>query len=192
MSLRVGPSKFVTRWILVTLAASIVAAIDGGWLVRWAALAPSRIWHGEVWRLVTWPLIEPGPVSLVVTCASIYKFGGELVVRWGDRRLGRFIIEVVVVAAVVTCVLAALARGAYVQRLGGWAVTDALVIAWARQFPERVLLVYGLLALRGRELVAITVGVAILFAIYYGPVTMAPELVACGVAAWYPQTLLRR
>jgi len=189
---RLASSTFVTRWILVTLVASIVATLDGGWLASMAALAPSKIFHGQVWRLVTWPLIESGPLSLVLTCAAIYKFGGELAVRWGDRRLRRFVGQIVVGAAVVTCVLAAVAGQTYLQRLGGWALTDALVIAWARQFPEATLVLYHVLVLRGRELIAVTVGVAIIYAIYDGPIVMAPELVACAAAAAYPRLLLRR
>jgi membrane associated rhomboid family serine protease len=189
---RLGASKFVTRWIVVTLVASIIAALDGGWLASVTALAPSQIFRGQVWRLVTWPLIASGPMSLVLTCAAIYKFGGELAVRWGDRRLRRFAGQIVVGAAVVTCVLAAVAGQTYLQRLGGWALIDALVIAWARQFPEAPLVVYDVLVLRGRQLIGVTVGVAIIFAIYAGPITMAPELVACAAAAAYPRFLLRR
>ncbi len=189
---RLGSSTLVTRWILVTLVASIVATLDGGWLASWAALAPSKIWHGELWRLVTWPLIQRSPLSLVLTCAAIYKFGGELAVRWGDRRLRRFIGQIVIGTAIVTCVLDAVAGSGHLSRLGGWAVTDVLVIAWARQFPSATLVLYGLLALRGDKLIAVTFGIAILFAVYIGPITMAPELVACAAAMAYPTGLLRR
>lgn len=79
-----------------------------------------------------------------------------------------------------------------IHRLGGWAVCDALVIAWTRQFPERTLTVYGMLQVSGRQLVGLTAGVAILFGIFYGPVTMAPELVACAAAALYPTSWMRR
>lgn len=185
-------SSFVTRWLVVTLAASIIASLDGGWLTSWAALEPSSVWRGQVWRLATWPLIEPGPLSLIFTCVAIYKFGSELSSRWGDRRLRRFMVEIVLCAAAVTCVLAAVARASHLSRVGGWAVADALVIAWARQFPDRALVVYGLLVLRGREVVRLTCGVAIVFAIYFGPIVMAPELVACLAAALYPRALLRR
>jgi membrane associated rhomboid family serine protease len=188
---RLGQSTFTTRWIVATLACSIIAALDGGWLARWFALAPTRVWRGEIWRLVTWVLVEPGPISLVLTCVAIYKFGGELVVRWGDRRLRRFIVEIVLAAGVVTCLLSAL-TGHFVFRVGGWAVSDALVIAWARQFPERALVVYGLVTVRGRDLVRLTVAVSIIYALYVSPVVMAPELVACIAAAAYPKSLLRR
>jgi membrane associated rhomboid family serine protease len=185
-------SKLVTNWILVTLGASIFAALDGGWLARWTSLAPARVFHGELWRLVTWPLIEPGPIGLVLTCVSIYFFGGELAVRWGDRRLRRFMLEILIASAVVTCLLAVIAGRTYIARLGGWAATDVLVIAWARQFPQRTLRIYGVLQLRGRQIVNITVGVAVVIALYVGPVVMAPELVACILAAGYPQSWLRR
>jgi membrane associated rhomboid family serine protease len=185
-------SSLVTRWIAVTLGASLVAALDGGWLASWCALAPSKIFHGQLWRLVTWPLVELGPWSLVITCASIYKFGGELVVRWGDKRLLRFTAQIVAAAGVVTCLLAALTGATYLVRLGGWAVCDLLVIAWARQFPERTILLYGLLVLSGQQLIGITIATTVVFAIYFGPVAMAPELVCCLAAAGYPRELLRR
>jgi membrane associated rhomboid family serine protease len=191
MASRFGTTTFTTKWIVAMLACSIFSTLDGGWLARWFALAPNRIFHGEIWRLVTWPLVEPGPMQLVFTCILIYRLGGELSVRWGERRLRRFVVEIVLLAGVVTCVLAAVS-GRFVFRLGGWAMADALVIAWARQFPQRALLVYGIITLRGRDLVRLTIAVSIIYALYVSPVLMAPELVACAAAALYPRRLLRR
>jgi len=188
---RLGSSKLVTRWLLVTLVASIIAAVDRGFLSFWAALIPAKILRGELWRLVSWVFVERGPTPLIVTLVVIYKFGSELAERWGDRRLLRFMLEIVLAASAATCLIAAIAGRTYIARCGGWAATDALVIAWARQFPERGLTLYGVLTLRGRDLVMVTVGTAILFAIYFGPLAMAPELIACLAAAGYPRSRLR-
>jgi membrane associated rhomboid family serine protease len=188
---RLGASKLVDRWIIITLACSVVAAVDGGWLARWASLVPSEIWRGQVWRLVTWPLIEVGPMAIVTTCLVIHKFGGELAQFWGDRRLLRFMLQIVIAASVVTLLLATL-TGTYVFRLGGWAIDDALVIAWARQYPTRAIQLYGLVTLSGRQLIGITIGITALYAVYVGPVAIAPELVACAAASLYPTALLRR
>jgi membrane associated rhomboid family serine protease len=185
-------SKFVSRWIGLTLVVSIIAALDNGFVTTWAALAPAKIWHGEVWRLVTWPLVEPGPIGLVITCLSIYKFGGELAGAWGDRRLFRFVRHVVLAAAAATCVVTAVLGGAYMHRVGGWALTDALLIAWARQFPLRTLNLYGLAAFRGQELVNVTLAIVVIMALYVGPISMTPELVACAAAVLYPKGLLGR
>jgi membrane associated rhomboid family serine protease len=184
---RLGASKLISRWIVVTLVASIAAQLDGGFVAWFAALAPARVWHGELWRLVTWPLVEMGPLQLVVTCLTIYKFGGELATRWGDRRLLRFVLRLVIGTAVVTTVFATLVGATWLARCGGWAMADVLVIAWARQFPRAELTLYGFFVVSGDRLVAMTLGVAVVFALYFGVVAMAPELIACAAAAMYPR-----
>jgi membrane associated rhomboid family serine protease len=190
---RLGSSKLVSAWITVTVLASVVAAVDGGWIDGWAALAPSRIWRGEVWRLATWVFVERGPLPLVLTCASIYRLGGDLAPRWGDRRLRRYMVEVVGGAALITALLAFVNDGAWdLHRLGGWAVGDALVIAWARQYPASTLVLHGLVQLRGRDLITVTIGITVVFAIFQGPIAMAPELLVCAAAFWYPSARLAR
>ncbi len=188
---RLGTSKLCDTWILALLAASIVAWFDGGFAFTWLSLAPSRVFHGQIWRLATWPLIEGSPLQLIFTCAAIYKFGGELAVRWGDRRLRRFILEIVIASATVTCLLAIATGRSHIVRSGGWAISDALVIAWARQFPRGTVVLYGLLVLRGRDLIAVTIAATALFALAFGPVSMGPELCACLFTAAYPRARLR-
>jgi hypothetical protein len=188
---RLGSSKLVTNWIVITLCVSIVSWLDGSF-AAWLALIPSRVVQGEVWRLATWPFAEPGPMALILTCASVYKFGSELAVRWGDRRLKRFATEVLVAAGVVTCLLALVTGHRFLVRTGGWAVADMLVIAWARQFPTARLVLYGMIVLHGKRLIHVTIGSSILFALYFGPVAMAPELTACAIAALYPRARLTR
>ena len=190
---RIGSSRFVSTWMFVTLVASIVSMVGGHTLARWVALEPSEIWSGQVWRLVTWVLVEAGPYGLVLTIASIFKFGGELAPRWGDRRLRRFVLQIVLAAGVITALGAVVSdRAWHMSRLGGMAVGDALCIAWARQYPTAELRVWGLLVLNGTKLIWATAGFTILMAIAYGPFVMAPELVACLGAAYYPRAWLSR
>ena len=189
---RLGSSKLISTWIWITLAVSIAAAVSGG-LMRWAALAPARIWRGEGWRLVTWVFVEPGALSLILTCASIYKFGGELAPRWGDRRLQRFMIEILGGAAVVTALLGLVSTEVWHRGyLGGWAVCDVLVIAWARQYPDSVLVLYGTVRLNGRNLITAVIAITCVYAIFAGPLAMAPELLACAAAYSYPGARLAR
>ena len=188
---RISSSKLVSTWLLVTAAASIVAMVDGGWLASWTALRPERIWHGQVWRLVTWIFIEPGPWNLAFTCACIYKFGGELQPRWGDRRLRRFVLQIVIAASVVATLLALLSDLTWnMYRCGGVAVSDTLIIAWARQYPNDSIRMFGFIDLGGQRLVGFTVGITMLIALSSSPFVMVPELVACLAAATYPRRWL--
>lgn len=189
---RLGSSKLISTWIWLTLLVSIAAAVSGR-VMGWAALAPARIWRGEVWRLVTWVFVEPGALALILTCASIYKFGGELAPRWGERRLRRFLIEILGGTAVVTALLGLISTAVWHARyLGGWAVCDVLVIAWARQYPDSVLVLYGLLRLNGRNLITVVIAITCAYALFAGPLAMAPELVACAAAYAYPAAWLAR
>ncbi len=190
---RIGSSKLVSTWILVTLAASVIAMLDGGMLESWTALEPERIWHGQIWRIVTWPLVEIGPWGLVMTCASIYKFGGELAPRWGDLRLRRFALQIVIAGGIITSLFALVSDHAWqMRRSGGWAISDALLIAWARQYPTSTIRLYGFLELGGKMLIGATVGLMVLIAVSSSPFLVIPELVACIGAAYYPRAWLSR
>jgi membrane associated rhomboid family serine protease len=191
MARRVSTNKLVVRWIVLTLGASVFAAVDGGWLARWTGLVPSRVWYGEIWRLVTWPWIQTDPLALLMTLAAMYKFGGDLAVAWGDRRLRRFVGQILIGASILTCLIGSAVRGYHMFRLGGWAVSDVLVIAWARQYPDRTLTLHGILTVSGRNLVRLTVASSIVFALFDGPFYRAPELLACFLAAAYPRGWLR-
>jgi membrane associated rhomboid family serine protease len=188
---RLGSSKLISTWIWITIAASIAAALSDG-LQYWAALVPARLWRGEVWRLVTWVFVEPGALALIVTCASIYKFGGELAPRWGDRRLRRFVIQTLGGAAAATALLGLISAEVWrTHYLGGWAVCDVLVIAWARQYPDSVLVVHGV-RLHGRNLTTAVIAITCVYALFAGPLAMAPELLACVAAYSYPGAWLAR
>ena len=188
---RFGASKLINQWLLALLALSIIANFDGGFIWGRCALIPSRVWLGEVWRLITWPLVEPGVVTLILTCVSLYRFGNDLGVRWGDARLQRYMIHVLAGAGVATVLAAAVLGYSRFGWLGGWAVADALVIAWARQFPAQPVSIYGL-HMSGERLVQFVLGANVLYAIFLGPIHMLPELAASGLAAYYPRAWLRR
>jgi len=189
---RLGTSKLISQWMIVTLIASFIAAIDGGWLVGRAALIPSRVLQGEVWRLVTWPFIALGPLEIIFTVLAIFRFGSRLAESWGDWRLLRFMTEIVLTAAVATCLLALRAGQHYQLHIGGWAVVNTLVIAWARQFPTETLTLYNLVPLSSRRLITVTIGANVLLAIYLGPLAVAPALIACAAATVYPPRWLMR
>ena len=186
-------SRLVTTWMMATLAVSIVIMVGGFSVYGYLALSPERIWHGQVWRLFTWALIEPSPLGLVITCACIYKFGGELAVRWGDRRLRRFMLQLIIAAGVVTAVLALMSPVAWrMYRPAGWVIDDVLIIAWARQFPNSPVTFFGFLSLTGNRIIQLTLGITLLLGLANGPFVMAPELTACFAAAFYPRGWLER
>lgn len=185
-----------TGLVVATLTMSIAVAVDarsGGELYRWVALWPEGVWRGEVWRLLTWPLVMGGPLSLIFTCVALVVFGTDLALAWGVRRYLRYLAGVVLVAGIGTSVVGlAWADAREVAHLGGMVVTDALAIAWARQFPENPVYVYFVLLVRGRALVTVVVGVTVVFALYLGVAWTLPELLAVGAALLWGNRAVRR
>lgn len=166
---------------------------DDGRVSEWLALAPQRVWRGEVWRLVTWAFVQLAPWNLILSCAVIYKFGGDLAPRWGDRRLSRFVFQIVVAGGVIACIGALVSERAWeMARYAGWAVEDALVIAWARQFPHSTVRFFGFFELGGQRVVWLVVGWTTLWALAASPFVLAPELVACALTAGYARAWLAR
>lgn len=186
----------ITALIGVTLLLSLLAVLDaraGGSLYDVLALVPARVWRGELWRLITWPLVATGPWSLGFTCVGLYWFGGQLVAAWGADFFARYLAAVLLFAAAATTTLALILPAARTApHLGGWALDSALVIAWALQFPERRVRVWGLLVVGGELLAYGTVAFTGLCVIYYGLAAFLPELLAGGAALAYMTGALGR
>jgi membrane associated rhomboid family serine protease len=185
---------FLPRWIspvvwaligatLVISLAAVIAVRAGVDAYGALALVPGDVWAGEVWRLVTWPLVEASPWGLVSSCIALYYFGGQLAAAWGARRFAAYLGGVALFAGVGTVVLAQVVPGAWMMgHLGGFAMGHALVVAWALQFPDRELRVHVLLSLGGPLLAYGAVAMVVLYAVFVGVAPVLPSLLA-GLAA---------
>lgn len=172
----------------LTLALSILGALGGrdGALRAAGVLVPAFVWSGQVWRLLTWMFFEFEPISLLFSCLMLWWFGRDLIQAWGARGFLWMYLAFSLIPAALTVLLAlvwpALGLAVYA---GQWPVTAALVIAWATLFPSRQLLLYFVFPLGGRNLVYITVGTTVLFALFYGVTGFVPHLLAEGLMLAY-------
>jgi membrane associated rhomboid family serine protease len=150
------------------------------------SLTPGEVWRGQVWRLVTWPFIEPSVLSLIFACLFLYWFGRDLADEWGSPRFLAVFGGVALGAAVGTCLVAQMDKPVLdEQYLGSWAVTAAMVVAWGLWFPDRVVRLYFVLPIRGYWLAWLTVAITVVLAIYSGWERYLPELFAEGsTLAW--------
>jgi membrane associated rhomboid family serine protease len=174
---------------LVVVPSLLVAFGDrhAGSLYELVALAPADVWRGQIWRLVTWSVIEPGPLGLILTCLFIYWLGRDLAGEWGSRRFLAVFGGVALTAAVATC-LVALADAAVMSHryLGGWELTTAMIVAWGLWFPHRIVRLFFLLPITGFWLAWLTIAVTVVYAVYMGWEGYLPELGAEGaILAWF-------
>jgi membrane associated rhomboid family serine protease len=178
-------SPAVGALIALTVVMSFVTALDaqaGGRLWLDLALVPEDVLRGQLWRLVTWPLVERAPITLLLACFSLHWFAGDLAAGWGQRSLVQFVVTTVLAAGVGTTLLAlALGVGQYVY-LGGWPLRWALAIAWGLQFPERSVLVYRLIPIGARWFAFGLVAMVAICAVFFGVAWVLPVMIAAAVA----------
>jgi membrane associated rhomboid family serine protease len=179
----------VAALIALTMAMTVGAAIDrqlGGDLFHRLALVPSAVWAGEVWRLASWPFVDAGPVSLLFECVILFGFAPDLHERWGRRRFVRFVAAAVAVAGVGTCLIALVVPTVWwVPQYAGIALGEGIVIAWAMQFPELPVQIYGVIVVRGREVVTVLLGLTCAIGVFGGLARVLPALLLGGFALLY-------
>ncbi len=173
--------------IVATVGVSLAGAVAeqlGFPLRSLLVLQPAAVWGGEVWRLVTWVLVEDNPLNLLFGGMVLFWFGRDLVDAWGERRFLATYFAVPAVAAALSSLLAlAWPRLAASSFAGFWVALDALVIAWGLSFPFRQILLFFALPVSGQALVWVTLGGTVLFALFTGVGAFVPHLLAEG-AAW--------
>jgi len=187
--------------LVFTLLATLIGVVglrQGLLLLAYVGLNPTAIWHGQLWRLVTWFFFDPrlNPLSLLFWAMMLLMFGRDLCDAWGWRRFLRIYLGIGAAAAVVTCVIALVAWPGlmYADYLDSWPVVNALVIAWALLFPTRQILFNFVIPMSGKALIWITVGVTVFFALLYGIGQFVPHLAALAAMFAYMRgaPLLRR
>jgi membrane associated rhomboid family serine protease len=178
-------SRVVLYVILATLAGTILTTNVTMALV----LVPDLVLQGEVWRLFTWPLVQPDALGLIFACLFLWFMGPDLVYTWGPSGYLLRYVALAVATGVVTCLLALVfpsLRGVLFV-LGAWAVVDAFILAWALLFPHRQVYQFFMLPMSGKNLVYFTVGANVLFALLSGSgrVLFLPCFIAMGLMLAY-------
>jgi membrane associated rhomboid family serine protease len=181
--------------LALTLAMSLLTAFLGRHaapVLDWVSLVPDKVWHGQLWRLATWPFVEGSPIWLIFACLGLYWFGSPLALRWGSPRFLVVIGGVLLAAAVGTCLIARVDPDVLSRPyLGSGAMITAIVVIWGLTFPELVVRIYFVLPIRGYWMAWGTIAVTVIYAIYAGWAGYLPELLGEAAAlAWLYRTRL--
>lgn len=100
---RIGNVDITTTVLVAALcvASMVVWAIDAS-LLEPFVLNADKVRRGQVWRLVTWPLVNtPESIWSILTIAIFWYFGRELEGLLGRNRFAWFLVITTVVPAIV-------------------------------------------------------------------------------------------
>jgi membrane associated rhomboid family serine protease len=125
----------VTRSLLVLVAAGYLLTLAWPAAAAWLVLAPGAVLAGEVWRLVTYAVVNASIGAVLVDLLLMWQMGSEMEPRWGSRRFGAFLAASTLLAG---------ALGLLVGGGAGLAPTVlALIFAWMLEGPSQKILFFG-------------------------------------------------
>ena len=125
----------VTRALLVLVAAGYLLTLAWPMAAAWLELAPGAVLAGQVWRLVTYAIVNASIGGVLFGLLLFWSLGSEIEPRWGSRRFALFL-------AIATAFAGAC--GLFVGGGVGLAPTLlALIFAWMLEGPSQSLLFFG-------------------------------------------------
>ncbi len=166
-----APTPVVTSFLIAIIGSYLLFALFGqttlGSLIySLMVLDPARaVYSGQIWRLFTYGFLhDSSPMHVIFNALALYLIGPQLEDRWGEKRFIIFVVMSIILGGVVVC-LSFLIGLPYAWVIGFSAATVGLVVAWGLTFSTQQIYFFGILPLTGQQLVYVTIGLEILYAV---------------------------
>jgi membrane associated rhomboid family serine protease len=175
----------------VMIAAMVVASVLSWFpttkgLAFYLPLSPAHVLSGELWRVVTWPLVQPHPLTLLFVGLMFWQFGAQLVFEWGERRFVARVLGITVGAGIATSLLAFVWPPASLPYAGAWPVALALLFAWGLLHSGAQLNWFGVLPMSGGTVAKVILFGTVIMGLFDGGVAglggYVPHLAGYGIA----------
>jgi carboxyl-terminal processing protease len=171
-----------TRWTRTPTTLRVLLALmftlslleaSRGWhgfrVANLVAFVPHLALRGEVWRFFTGVFVNGDALSLFFSCLLLFQIGSDLVSRWTTRKfLAVFLVLAVLGNTALLVCVRVTGVGYDTGFVGSYPVVGGLIVAWATLFPERPLLDWGVLAVRGRLVTLLALVWAVLYLFFSG------------------------
>jgi len=127
------------------------------------ALSLTGLKHWHLWQLVTYGFLHAGFLHLFFNCWAIYIFGQDIENTLGRKPFLTLYFASIVIGGLVQALFDVAFHGMYASAVvGASAAGFGLAAAFAMLFPDRVLLLFFILPLRAKWLLAICGGLTLI------------------------------
>jgi membrane associated rhomboid family serine protease len=148
------PLQPVTRaLLLINVAVFFLLPLLGGSVEKIFALWPLGT-HFLPWQVVTYSFLHGSFEHLFFNMLGLWMFGSELERIWGEKRFVQFYAASVLAAALTQLIVTSLMGSVY-PTVGASGGLFGLLLAFALMFPNRVILLFFVIPMKARYLVAL-------------------------------------
>ena len=150
------PLQPVTRALLLINVAAFFLFTGG--LLSPGLIESLMLWpigpHFMPWQLVTYAFLHLTFAHLFFNMLGLWMFGGELEQVWGQKRFVVFYFASVIAAALTQLLVNAL-LGSAAPTIGASGGLFGLLLAFAMIFPNRIILLFFVIPMKAKWLVAL-------------------------------------
>jgi membrane associated rhomboid family serine protease len=172
ISLSLPAFEGVTRKLILVNVATFFAII----LLRWLAphtesllrghllLEPRAVTHGELWQLFTYSFVDDGLLGVLFGMLTLWFTGSLLEPSFGGRWLGELYLSSVIGGAILASAISfthILNLSPEVATAGCWSGIFGLLIAIAMIFGDQEFLLWFLVRIKAKYMVAIYILIAV-------------------------------
>jgi membrane associated rhomboid family serine protease len=148
------PLTPVTRaLLLINVAAFFLLRLLGDGPATALALWPLGA-NFMPWQVVTYAFLHGSFEHLFFNMLGLWMFGSELERVWGEKRFLQFYAASVIAAAITQLVVSAVSGSVY-PTVGASGGLFGLLLAFAMMFPHRTILLFFVIPMKARYLVAL-------------------------------------
>ena len=143
----------LTRYIIMTYIAGYILMLIGGITGNYQSissllvLSPSRILHGQIWRIFSWVLIPPNSLTssaydllTIIMLFVYYQLGSLLEKMWGDFLYNVYIFTGLVMTIIGAFLLYAATGQDFGALFSTYYVSLSIFLGFAMTFPEQRML----------------------------------------------------
>jgi len=147
------PPPVTQALLLINVALFCLDLFLGPWFSRLFALWPLGP-NFLPWQLLTYSFLHGSIEHLFFNMLGLWMFGSELEHVWGQKRYVQFY-TASVVAAALTQLLVATLLGTNAPTIGASGGLFGLLLAFAMIFPNRIILLFFVIPMKAKWLVAL-------------------------------------
>ena len=140
--------------LLANIAIFCLDELLGRTLTVWFALWPIGSGGFWPWQIVSYAFLHGSFNHLFFNMLGLWMFGSELEQVWGQKRYLQFYAASVIAAALTQLLVNAL-LGSSAPTIGASGGLFGLLLAFAMIFPDRVILLFFVLPMKAKYLVAL-------------------------------------
>lgn len=151
-----GLTPWVQRLIIANAVVYLLQSIMGPVLSYYLAFVPARVLVAP-WTLITYMFAHGGFMHLLFNMIGLFFFGPPLEARWGSREFLKFYFICGMGGAALSFVLAFSS-----PIIGASAAVYGIMLAFAMNWPDSPIYIWGILPVKAKWLVAFLAAMAIM------------------------------